>query len=73
MRSAWARVALGLLVLAALPLRADDFDAWVLNRGEIRRVGHPTETRLPVGSLQKPFVARAWAASHPTAPAPSFT
>ena len=73
MRSAWARVALWLCVLAAPPLPADDFDAWVLNRGQIQVMGHPAEARLPVGSLQKPFVARAWAASHHTTPSPSFT
>jgi hypothetical protein len=64
---------LWLLAVAALPLHADDFDAWLLNRGQIRIVGHPTEARLRVGSLQKPFLARAWAASHHATPPPSFT
>lgn len=73
MRTAWVRALLGLLALAARPLKADDFDAWVLNRGQIQIIGHPTETRLRVGSLQKPFLARAWAASHETGPAPAFT
>ncbi len=52
---------------------ADSFDAWVLNRGQVQSLGHPTESHLPVGSLQKPFVVRAWAASHLAAATPKFT
>lgn len=59
--------------LAAMSVAADDFDAWILSRGQIQTLGHPTETRLPVGSLQKPFLVRAWALSHHRARTPAFT
>lgn len=58
---------------AAAPIFADDFDAWILSRGQIQTLGHPAEEQLPVGSLQKPFIVRAWARSHPVATTPRFT
>jgi hypothetical protein len=61
------------LLSAAASLSADDFDAWILSRGQVQTLGHPTETQLPVGSLQKPFIVRAWARSHLTATPPRFT
>ena len=61
------------LLAAVAAASADDFDAWMLSRGRIQTLGHPTETRLPVGSLQKPFLVRAWARSHPAATTPRFT
>lgn len=73
MRADWIRWSTAFFIAAGLPLHADDFDGWVLSRGQIQIVGRPTESRLPVGSLQKPFLVRAWAMSHPTAPTPSFT
>lgn len=48
-------------------LGADAFDAWILTEGRIETLGHPAETRLPVGSLQKPFLVRAWARTHVSA------
>ena len=52
---------------------ADDFDAWFLSRGRIQTLGQPEDDPLPVGSLQKPFLVRAWAKSHPSAVSPRFT
>lgn len=57
-------VALVLTALAAGPLSAADFDAWVRNRGQIQILGTPREARLSVGSLQKPFLMQAWASAH---------
>ncbi len=51
---------------------ADDFDAWFLSRGRIATLGQPEDDPLPVGSLQKPFLVRAWARSHPSAVIPRF-
>ena len=62
-----------LIVATATPIAADDFDAWFLIRGRVETLGKPTERLIPVGSLQKPFLARAWAMSHPTAPLPTFS
>lgn len=62
-----------LFAVAFAPAAADDFDAWILSRGRIETLGHPTETQLPVGSLQKPFLVRAWARSHQTEAIPRFT
>src|SRR5262245_66597289 len=53
------------LASAAAIARAADFDAWYLSRGTLRTLGAPRESSLPVGSLQKPFISRAWARSHP--------
>lgn len=62
--------ALWLTLFGGVALRADDFDAWVLNRGQIATLGAPVEKRLKVGSLQKPFLVRAWASMHPHEPVP---
>ncbi len=43
---------------------------WRLERGQVRVPAGAPVGRLPVGSLQKPFVARAWAEAHPGAPPP---
>ncbi len=50
---------------AGASVPADEFDAWILSRGQIQTLGHPAEEQLPVGSLQKPFIARAWARTSP--------
>lgn len=56
--------ALLLSAIVAGPLPADDFDAWVRSRGQIQTIGTPKEGGLSVGSLQKPFLMRAWASAH---------
>lgn len=67
--------ALALLLSPGVPVTAgaDDFDAWILSRGQIHTLGHPAAGQLTVGSLQKPFIARAWARSHPAGTTPRFT
>lgn len=62
--------ALLLSAFAAGPLVADDFDAWVYRDGRIQIIGTPKEERLGVGSLQKPFLMRAWASAHSRDAAP---
>ena len=56
--------ALLLSALAAGPLSAADFDAWVRSRGQVQIIGTPKEASLAVGSIQKPFLMRAWASAH---------
>lgn len=65
-------VALLLSALSVDPVSATDFDAWVLNRGQIQIIGAPKEARLSVGSLQKPFLMRAWASVHAREATPRF-
>ena len=60
------------LLSAGPSVSADDFDAWILSRGQIQTLGHPAEEQFTVGSLQKPFIARAWARSHPAGATPRF-
>ncbi|MBK5257397.1 MAG: hypothetical protein JJE39_15330, partial [Vicinamibacteria bacterium] len=52
---------------------ADDFAAWFLSQGRVQTLGHTEDKPLPVGSLQKPFLVRAWARTHPSAVTPRFT
>ena len=66
-------VALLLSALARGPLFAADFDAWVRSRGQIQIIGTPKEARLSVGSLQKPFLMRAWSSTHSREATPRLT
>jgi len=70
----WVRavVFFAAVLFAQSPAAADDFDAWILSRGRVEVRGQPAEAALSVGSVQKPFVARAWARTH-TNPSPHFT
>ena len=45
---------------------------WCLDRGRLETSDGATDEPLVVGSLQKPFVVRAWAQSHPDSPSPRF-
>jgi hypothetical protein len=62
---------LALLVLTSA-VRADDFVTWILTQGQIRDTEHFGNDPLLVGSLQKPFLVRAWAADHVTGTTPTF-
>jgi hypothetical protein len=66
------RGALLAAVLAALPghSAAPSFHIWRLENGAL--VADAPDTPLAVGSLQKPFVAKAWALTHPGEPSPRF-
>ena len=61
-----------LLVLAAgLPAPAGPvLSTWRLEPGGL--VSELPDAPMPVGSLQKPFVAKAWALAHPGEPSPRF-
>jgi hypothetical protein len=51
---------------------SEDLLIWRLENGRVTTAGGAPTGPVPVGSLQKPFVARAWAASHPGARPPEF-
>ncbi len=46
------------------------FQVWQRSLDAARAVTGPGDAPMPVGSLQKPFVVRAWSAGHPGRPAP---
>lgn len=63
------------LVLAALGLRAQAparLQVWVREATGVLSRADGGDAPMPVGSLQKPFVAQAWAAAHPGAAPPDF-
>jgi hypothetical protein len=70
------RVVRGTLVLALSFLTttvcSDDFVSWILTNGQVRDVERFGNNPVPVGSLQKPFLVRAWAADHATGATPAF-
>ena len=68
-----ALVAVGTVFGVVRPAQSDDFEAWILSRDQFTTLGHASREPLPVGSLQKPFLVRAWAASHPGERTPHFT
>ncbi len=45
---------------------------WRMDHGRLEISEGASDAPLAVGSLQKPFVARAWAQAHPDAPSPRF-
>ncbi|MBI3130192.1 MAG: hypothetical protein HYZ13_02435 [Acidobacteria bacterium] len=45
---------------------------WRMDHGHLEISEGASDSPLAVGSLQKPFVARAWAHAHPDAPTPRF-
>ena len=46
---------------------------WRLDQGRLESSEGATDAPLAVGSLQKPFVAQAWAQAHPDARSPRFS
>lgn len=71
----------GQLLLAGLwgltagvpPAQEPVLQTWRQERGRLETSAGATDAPLAVGSLQKPFVARAWAQAHPEQPSPRFT
>lgn len=66
---------MGLLVaflLGGLAAQEPSLQLWRLEQCRLDRVGSAADAPLAVGSLQKPFVARAWAQAHPEGPWPRF-
>lgn len=66
-----ASVAAASLVLAAAP-RPAHLDTWRRDAGGAIAGTAAADVAVPVGSLQKPFVARAWAAAHLDEPTPRW-
>jgi hypothetical protein len=58
--------------LAATAPTARDLVVWRVEGDAVVADPGAPSTPLPVGSLQKPFVAKAWARSHPFSPPPQF-
>ena len=64
---------LGALLLPAwLAAQSSQLTTWTLEQGRLVFGPAATAAPLSVGSLQKPFVAKAWAAAHPTSVPPRF-
>lgn len=62
------RAVLGLA--AGLALHAQALQTWTLEQGRVAASPAASAAPLAAGSLQKPFVAKAWAAAHPGVPTP---
>lgn len=65
---------LALLLWIATVASAEEpaLQIWCLDHGRLEMSVGASDAPLAVGSLQKPFVARAWAQAHPGAPSPRF-
>ena len=65
---------LALLIWIATAASAQEptLQTWCLDHGRLEMSAGASDVPLAVGSLQKPFVARAWAQAHPEAPSPRF-
>jgi len=63
-----------LFALAILPAAGADarLTLWRLEPGGGAMVSDAPDLPVPVGSLLKPFLAKAWAAAHPYQPSPRF-
>lgn len=68
------RVLLAFLLASAAGVAASDLRVWTLRSGEVAPA-RERDDRFPVGSLQKPWVVRAWAEAHPdpSSPPPRVT
>lgn len=60
------------LILATARAQTPRLQIWVRDASGAITEGADPERPIAVGSLQKPFVARAWAAAHPGAASPRF-
>ncbi|HXC17009.1 MAG TPA: hypothetical protein VNV60_06160 [Holophagaceae bacterium] len=59
-------------VFASAWAQAPRLQIWVRDASGVMTQGALSDTPITVGSLQKPFVAQAWAATHAGAPLPRF-
>jgi hypothetical protein len=72
-RLRWTRASVASVALALAwgsVLEAAELLTWRLEGGAVRTDAGAPDRPLPVGSLAKPFVAKAWAKAHPTARPP---
>ncbi len=61
-----------LLLCAPLSAQSPRLQIWTLEQGRLVYGPGASAAPLPVGSLQKPFVAKAWAEAHPATSPPRF-
>ncbi len=68
------RIAVLLAWITALAASGQEpvFHTWSMDQGRLEISVGASDAPLAVGSLQKPFVARAWAQAHPEAASPRF-
>lgn len=71
--SLYPRVLAGIMVFSALlAAQTPRLQTWTEEQGRLLSSPGASSAPLAVGSLQKPFVAKAWASAHPNASAPRF-
>lgn len=58
---------------AVLSAQEPTLHTWCLAQGRLEASAGASDAPLAVGSLQKPFVVRAWAQGHPDSATPRFT
>ncbi|HET6330430.1 MAG TPA: hypothetical protein VFF76_06530 [Holophagaceae bacterium] len=68
----WLRLICVCLVYASVPAQSPCLQIWCRDASGVMAKGASSDAPLAVGSLQKPFVAQAWAATHPDGPSPRF-
>jgi hypothetical protein len=61
------------IATAVVSAQEPTLQTWCLDHGRLEASAGATDAPLAVGSLQKPFVARAWAQGHPDTATPRFT
>ena len=65
--------AFGIFLLPTLlAAQSSQLQTWTLEQGRVEFGPGAAAVPMAVGSLQKPFVAKAWAAAHPHSPTPRF-
>jgi stage II sporulation protein D len=64
--------AVGAASLVAAAARPGHLDTWRRDAAGVVSGAADADRAVPVGSLQKPFVAEAWAAAHPHEPTPRW-
>ncbi len=67
------RALVALLAAGVVSAQEPTLHTWRMDHGRLECSEGASDAPLAVGSLQKPFVARAWAQAHPDAPTPRFT
>lgn len=60
------------IALGAASAQEPVLHTWRMDQGRLEISEGASDGPLAVGSLQKPFVVRAWAQAHPDAPSPRF-
>jgi hypothetical protein len=66
-------LALLLWIATAASAQEPALQTWCLDHGRLEMTAGATDAPLAVGSIQKPFVAKAWAQAHADQPSPRYT